>query len=75
MSGCVVADLQCQVLWCLAPDIQIFSSSLSVFVVVVVVLEPGRGRDTWKLAAGGNRKMQRVHRGITNYNLVIWTFN
>ena len=43
MSGCVVADLQCQVLWCLAPDIQISSSSLSVVVVVVVVGAGTRG--------------------------------
>ena len=66
MSGCVVADLQCQVLWCLAPDIQISSSSLSVVVVVVVV---GAGAWPGHVETGSRRKQENATGSQGNYEL------
>ena len=65
MSGCVVADLQCQVLWCLAPDIQISSSSLSVVVVVVV----GAGAGPGHVETGSRRKQENATGSQGNYEL------
>ena len=64
MSGCVVADLQCQVLWCLAPDIQISSSSLSVVVVVV-----GAGAGPGHVETGSRRKQENATGSQGNYEL------
>ena len=64
MSGCVVADLQCQVLWCLAPDIQISSSSLSVVVVVV-----GAGAGPGHVETDGWRKQENATGSQGNYEL------
>ena len=66
MSGCVVADLQCQVLWCLAPDIQISSSGLSVVVVVVVV---GAGAGPGHVETGSRRKQENATGSQGNYEL------
>ena len=66
MSGCVVADLQCQVLWCLAPDIQISSSSLAVVVVVVVV---GAGAGPGHVETGSRRKQENATGSQENYEL------
>ena len=66
MSGCVVADLQCQVLWCLAPDIQISSSSLAVVVVVVVV---GAGAGPGHVETGSRRKQENATGSQGNYEL------
>ena len=63
MSGCVVADLQCQVLWCLAPDIQISSSSLSVVVVV------GAGAGPGHVETGSRRKQENATGSQGNYEL------
>ena len=65
MSGCVVADLQCQVLWCLAPDIQISSSSLYVVVVVVV----GAGAGPGHVETGSRRKQENATGSQGNYEL------
>ena len=66
MSGSVAADLQCQVLWCLAPDIQISSSSLSVVVVVVVV---GAGAGPGHVETGSRRKQENATGSQGNYEL------
>ena len=65
MSGSVAADLQCQVLWCLAPDIQISSSSLSVVVVVVV----GAGAGPGHVETGSRRKQENATGSQGNYEL------
>ena len=65
MSGCVVADLQCQVLWCLAPDIQISSSSLAAVVVVVV----GAGAGPGHVETGSRRKQENATGSQGNYEL------
>ena len=67
MSGSVAADLQCQVLWCLAPDIQISSSSLSVVVVVVVVV--GAGAGPGHVETGSRRKQENATGSQGNYEL------
>ena len=63
MSGSVAADLQCQVLWCLAPDIQISSSSLSVVVVV------GAGAGPGHVETGSRRKQENATGSQGNYEL------
>ena len=68
MSGSVAADLQCQVLWCLAPDIQISSSSLSVVVVVVVVVV-GAGAGPGHVETGSRRKQENATGSQGNYEL------
>ena len=65
MSGSVASDLQCQVLWCLAPDIQISSSSLYVVVVVVV----GAGAGPGHVETGSRRKQENATGSQGNYEL------
>ena len=67
MSGSVASDLQCQVLWCLAPDIQISSSTLSVVVVFVVVV--GAGAGPGHVETGSRRKQENATGSQGNYEL------
>ena len=65
MSGSVAADLQCQVLWCLAPDIQI--SRLQS--LCCCCCDVGAGAGLGHVETDGRRKQENATGSQGNYEL------